>query len=172
VTNPTLLLLGILCCMPGLTAAKAPKLCLGRDIPTKIDASDLKLNLDILGYDSATSVLGLRLDLNGDGAPDSIIQGASDTCGTGGCPFQIFDGKTRLQVGDFFNSPIFVLDEQINGWPVITTWGHSSAESGTYGTWVYDGAAYRAVSGVFLSGENVTSLSKNLYKSCPLESSE
>ena len=158
--------------MPGLPAAKALKLCLGRDIPTKIDASDLKLNLDILGYDSGTSVLGLRLDLNGDGAPESIIQGASDTCGTGGCPFQIFDGKTKLQVGDFFNAPIFVLDEQINGWPVITTWGHSSAASGTYGTWVYDGAAYRAVSGGYLSGENVTSLSRELYKSCPLESSE
>ncbi len=171
-TDSTLLLTGVLCCVPGMTAAQAPKLCLSRDLPAKIDASGLPLNLDVLGYDAAKSVLGLRLDLNEDGAQDSIIQGAPETCGTGGCPFQIFDGKTKLEVGGFFSSPVFVLDKQINGWPVITTWGHSDAEAGTYGTWVFDGAVYRTVSSVFLSGGNVTRLFKELYKSCPSQSSE
>ncbi len=103
-----------------------------------------------------------RYDFNRDGIEDYFVESWKSLCGTGGCPYALVDGKTRKRIGDFFGSPILVLDQRINGFPVIQSYGHLSVDSGGFTTYVFDGGKYQVVSGVYVEGKSLERLFKEL----------
>jgi hypothetical protein len=101
-------------------------------------------------------------DLNGDGTEDYLVESSHRLCGTGGCLYALIEGKTKKRIGDFFGSPILVVDQKINGYPVIQSYGHLSAESGRFVTYVFNGTQYQSVSNVYVSGKSLEELFRTL----------
>ncbi len=114
--------------------------------------------LAYLEYLPGEPVVGVLADLNRDGADDYVIRSSTRLCGTAGCPYALIDGKRGERLGEVFGNPIVVRHQLINGYPVINAYGHSSADSGTYGTFVFDGKDYVLVSHVSLSGDSLAEL--------------
>jgi len=114
--------------------------------------------LAYLDYQPGEPVVGLRADLNRDGTDDYVIRSSTRLCGTGGCSYALIDGSRLERLGEVFGNPIVVRQQTINGYPVINAYGHSSADSGTYGTFVFDGKAYVLVSRVALTGDSLAEL--------------
>lgn len=128
-------------------------------LPATGDIPDLLNQLEYYGH---AVPYGFQQDLNGDGVKDFLTVSASRLCGTGGCLYALVDGKSMHQMGEFFGSPIVLLDQKINGYPVIQSYSHISAGSGNFATYVYDGKKYQVVSDVYLIGKSV----EELFKSC------
>ena len=128
------------------------------ELPTWLEADSL---LDALGYDSGAEVTGLVVDLNQDGADDYLFQFSTDMCGSN-CQWAIVDGTGRQFLGLVGGSVLFVGGQTVNGYPTIHAYGHSSADSGNWGTSVFDGREYVAVSWVWLEGEAVRRLFERL----------
>jgi len=129
--------------------------------PLKLPASgDIPDILDRLEYFDDAVPYAFQKDLNGDSQGEYLIVAAGSLCGTGGCPYALVDGRSLRRIGDFFGSPILVADQKINSYPVIQSYSHASAGSGTFTTYVYDGKEYQAVSTIFLVGESVDELFK------------
>jgi len=105
----------------------------------------------------------IQADLNGDGKPE-FIHVIRSFCGTGGCPFEIFDGATKRGVGVVSGNPIWVFRTEINGWPVISAYSHGSATSGAYTSFVFNGSKYVEVASVILYGKSVTELFEKRQK--------
>ncbi len=103
-----------------------------------------------------------RYDFNRDGIEDYFVESWKSLCGTGGCPYALVDGKTKKRIGDFFGSPILLLDQRINGFPVIQSYGHLSVDSGGFTTYVFDGRKYQVVSSVYVEGKSLERLFKEL----------
>jgi len=130
--------------------------------PLKLPASGgIPDILDRFEYPADAVPYAFQKDLNGDGKKEFLIAASAGQCGTGGCPYAMVDGRSLRRIGDFFGSPILVAGQKINGYPVIQTYSHASAGSGTFTTYVHDGKEYRTVSAVFLAGESVDELFKN-----------
>lgn len=102
-------------------------------------------------YDSGEEIRGLVADLNRDGVTDYILQYSLTTCGTN-CQYELIDGATHRSLGTTGGSLVYVGPRVINGYPVIAQYGHSSADSGTWSTLVFDGSQYVSVSSVWLEG--------------------
>ncbi len=118
--------------------------------------------LAYLEYLPGEPVVGFLADLNRDGTADFVIRSSTRLCGTGGCSYVLIDGENLERLGEVFGNPIVVRRQMINGHPVINAYGHSSADSGTYGTFVFDGEAYVLVSRVSLSGDSLADLFEEL----------
>jgi len=114
--------------------------------------------LAYLDYQPGEPIVGLRADLNQDGTDDYVIRSSTGLCGTGGCSYALIDGSRLERLGEVFGNPVLVRGRMINGYPVINAYGHSSADSGTYGTFVFDGKEYVLVSHVSLSGASLAEL--------------
>ncbi len=120
-----------------------------------IDSLDLKINEDDPNSDIDPELDSLRIifvDLNQDGFDEHIVL---SVCGTGGCVNTIFDGISNNDIGTTFGEPTVVSDEVINGWPVLITYSHRSADSGILSTSVFDGKKYITVSSVMLYDKSV-----------------
>ena len=102
------------------------------------------------------------IDLNGDDSPDYFVESSNRLCGTGGCLYAFIDGKTKKRIGDFFGSPILVLDQKINGYPIIQSYAHLNADSGNFVTYVFDGKKYQIVANTFVEGKSLEVLFKKL----------
>ena len=129
-----------------------------------IDISRVDVNRQTLGYGPAEVVFGLERDWNGDGVPERLVVSAESLCGSGGCSYHLYDGKSGHLVGEFFGRPLFVHSRCINGWPVVSVYGHSSSESGSYVGTVFDGSKYTEVFATHLSGESVKQLFEDMIK--------
>jgi hypothetical protein len=103
-----------------------------------------------------------QYDFNRDGFRDYLVESWKSLCGTGGCLYALIDGKTKKRIGDFFGAPILVLDQTINGFPVIQSYSHLSANSGGFTTYVFDGSKYQVVSSVYVEGKSLDELFKKL----------
>ena len=101
-------------------------------------------------------------DFNGDRVEDYLVQSSERLCGTGGCLYSLIDGKTKKRMGDFFGSPNLIHDQKINRCPVIQSYGHLSAESGNFATYVFDGKKYQLVATVYVEGKSLEELFKGL----------
>ena len=108
--------------------------------------------LGYLDYQPGEPAFGLLADLNRDGTDDYLIRSSTRICGNAGCSYALIDGERLARLGQVFGNPIVMRGQLINGYPVINAYGHSSADSGTYGTFVFDGDEYVLVSRVHLSG--------------------
>jgi len=120
--------------------------------------------LAYLDYQPGEPIVGLRADLNQDGTDDYVIRSSTRLCGTGGCSYALIDGSRLERLGEVFGNPIVVRGQMINGYPVINAYGHASADSGTYGTFVFDEEEYVLVSRVYLSGDALEALFAEIDK--------
>jgi hypothetical protein len=50
----------------------------------------------------------------------------------------------------------------VNGYPVIQSYGYSSADTGYWSTSVFDGRSYVSVNSIYLEGESLTQLFETL----------
>jgi hypothetical protein len=106
-----------------------------------------------LGYDEAPDdvVAGFLADLNHDGADDYVLRSSLAVCGSN-CEYALLDGRTHRSLGTVGGSVVVVRPTRINGYPVIQTYGHSSADAGYWSTSVFDGQRYVSVSSVYVEG--------------------
>jgi hypothetical protein len=104
----------------------------------------------------------LAMDVNADGTADWLIESSDALCGTGGCPYVLVDGRSGRPFGEFFGSPIVILEQRINGLSVIQSFTHLSVDSGTFSTYVFDGRRYQTTARLSLEGESVQELFKAL----------
>ncbi len=101
--------------------------------------------------DSPAVVAGFLADLNHDGTQDYVFRASLDVCGTN-CEYVLVDGESHRTLGRVGGSVVFVRLPMINDYPVIQTYGHSSADAGSWSTSVFDGQRYVFVGSVSLEG--------------------
>ncbi len=128
------------------------------DVIVVIVPPSIRSQLGDLEYEDTDSVRGVAVDLNGDGVKDYVIQAAPSLCGNGGCPYVLFDGATGKELGQVSGSPLFVRAEKAHGYPIVDTYSHLSAESGTLTTYTFDGTAYVVSSARTAQGASLDSL--------------
>lgn len=115
-----------------------------------------------LGYvDPSRPVAAFRGHINHDGTVDYVLRASVSVCGSN-CEYILVDGKTRSVLGRVGGSAVFVGPPTVNGYPVIRTYGHSSADSGRWSVSVFDGERYVVVSSVYLEGESASRLFETL----------
>jgi hypothetical protein len=115
------------------------------DIMEGIDEKDDKLSIALI-------------DLNDDGKPEYIIK---TLCGNHSCEYPIYNGKTLKEIGEFFGSTIWILDNKLKGFSTIETYSHQSAERGELIKYVFDGKKYNKVSSKELNYSQSILLFKN-----------
>lgn len=147
---------------PAMAAAPENATVLNSSRLPDIDVASSGIDVASLGHAAARTVPGARVDLNGDGAPDLLLRGGPTFCGTGGCTFFLFDGRTLMALGTVFGSTVIVTKSNINGWPVLATFARGGATSGSFATFVHDGQQYLRVTAVELRTESVTDLFNSL----------
>lgn len=117
-----------------------------------------------LGYEDVSAIVGAVLDLNDDHNVDFLVRSSESLCGTGGCPYNIIDGKQQRVLGQIFGNPLIIDQQKIHGYPVIHTYWHTSAADGIFTTYVFDGKTYVKVVGILLTTESVVNLFELLDK--------
>ncbi|MEO5358838.1 MAG: hypothetical protein H7843_00155 [Nitrospirota bacterium] len=109
-----------------------------------VDIGNLPPEVDALQSGETDMLHAFVRDLNRDGVPDYLFVAHPNICGTGGCPYVLVDGKSRHAIGEFFGS-IVLLDQKINGYPVIQATSKYDITSVTVTTHVFDGKDYKVV---------------------------
>ncbi len=107
-------------------------------------------------------VLTVPVDLDEDGTPDHFVQNTS-TCGKGGCPYAILDGRTKRLLGEVFGSEVWVLRERLNGMAILESFSHVSASHGMVVRYRFDGSSYKEVPAKGIYGEEIENVFKQLH---------
>jgi len=128
---------------------------------------DIPAVLTQLEVEEGEAAKALAMDVNADGTADWLIESSDALCGTGGCPYILIDGRSGRRLGEFFGSPIVILEQRINGLPVVQAFAHLSVDSGTFTTSVFDGTSYQTVSSLLLKGDSVQGLFETLTRLPP-----
>jgi len=113
-------------------------------------------DIDLLSYDTLNFIIH---DLNKDNFEEYILLSG---CGNGGCVETIFNGQTKINLGQIFGEPIFVSSSWINNWPVLFTFSHQSADSGLLFFYVFDGEKYIQISRILLYEKTITKYFKSI----------
>ena len=111
-------------------------------------------------------VLVVRIDLNGDGTRDYFVQDTS-TCGNGGCPYLIIDGRTNRFLGSVFGTEVWLLHQKSHGMPIIEAYGHVAADRGLVGRYEFNGTEYEKVSSQEIEGAEENELFYRKLYSAP-----
>jgi hypothetical protein len=160
----TLVLLFVSCAVAHAQATTAKRWVLTRgDVAVISVPPAIRDQLGDLEYDNTSSVQGVKVDLNGDGTKDYIIQSAQSLCGNGGCDYAIVDGASGRSLGTVFGGTL-VVDQAAHGFPAIETVSHLSAESVTDATYSFDGSCYVESSTRVVSGASLDSLDSRLAR--------
>jgi len=115
------------------------------------------------GFDPAVPI-GAVADLNGDRNSDYLWKGTSESCGTGGCPYLIIDGKSATVLGNVWGNPLVVRARTTRGFHDIDVYSHGSASSGSFTSYAFNGSKYVEQSSRSLGGPEVTDLFMALDK--------
>lgn len=128
-------------------------------LPTPLDTDSLRsaLSYDVPGQ----RIAGFLADINADGTQDYVLRSSLDVCGSN-CGYLLVDGLSTRVLGRVGGSVIFVTPPVINDYPVIRTYGHSSADAGYWTTHVFDGATYVPAGTVYLEGDSQRQLFDSL----------
>ena len=112
--------------------------------PVVRDHREFKSMLLDLEYDTtaADTVKGVRVDLNGDGALDYVIQSAPSLCGNAGCLYAVFDGATGKSLGEVGLGRLYFLEERVRGYPIIVAATRSGWDTVEYTTYRFNGTGY------------------------------
>jgi hypothetical protein len=108
--------------------------------------------------------IGAVADLNGDGVSDYILKGTAEACGTGGCLYRIINGKSAMVIGHVWGNPLVVRAQMTSGFPDIDVYSHSSASTGSFTSYAFNGSKYVQRSKRNLAGQEVTALFAALDK--------
>lgn len=128
-------------------------------LPTRIAPASVRR---ALSYDApGQPISGFLADINLDGAQDYVLRSSIDACGSN-CDYLLIDGPSARAVGRVGGSAVFVTPPVINGYPVIHTYGHSSADAGYWTTYVFDGTTYMATDTIYLEGDSQRQLFESL----------
>ena len=131
-----------------------------------VTAAKIKTFHSHMDDEELDSLLGFDVDLNRDGKRDFIRVSGQRLCGTGGCQYQIFDGKSKKQVASLFGGSVWIHPIKTHGWPLLSIYSHSSAGSGTYYMMMFDGKKYTITSSIFLYEKSLDDLFEK-YKDLP-----
>ncbi len=114
-----------------------------------LDKGDLQRTLSDLDYQDELPLI-LSLDLNGDGKQELLLTSSEGKlCGNAGCPYALLAPASMTRIGEFFGH-MAVLDEYINGYRIIQTYGRYRVSDTSLDTYVYDDKVYRLVSHAIL----------------------
>ncbi|UCG89036.1 MAG: hypothetical protein JSW71_11060 [Gemmatimonadota bacterium] len=120
------------------------------ELPSWLDRDSLAASL---GYEYTPEVItGFLADLNQDGTEDYVFNTSLDACGTN-CEYLPVDGASHQSLGWVGGSIVFVRLPLINGYPVIHSYSHVSADAARWSTSVFDGERYVFVGVVYLEGD-------------------
>ena len=113
-------------------------------------------------YDGVSRPLaGFLADLNRDGTQDYVLRASLEVCGSN-CEYLLVDGHTRSTIGRVGGSVLFVGPSEVNGYPVIRAYGHSSADAGSWSIFVFRSGGYVVIDSVYLQGESLDRLFESL----------
>lgn len=113
-------------------------------------------------------IRGTAIDLDGDGTADFVLRAGVALCGaTGNCEFAVVDGKSHRMQGRISGAYLVVTTERMHEWPVIQSWSNLGADSGVFATYANDGAGYRRVASLSLSGPAREAVLKALRQIIP-----
>lgn len=104
--------------------------------------------------DSPAGVAGFLADFNQDGTLDYVFRVSLDACGTN-CEYVLVDGASHAMLGRVGGSVVVVRGPVVNGYPIILSYSHSSADAGRWSTSVFDGQRYMFIGSVYLMGESL-----------------
>ena len=91
-----------------------------------------------------------EIDLDGDGQAEILIRSPDARgCGNAGCPYVALSAGSVATIGEFFGY-LAILDERINGYRVIQSFGRVRAGATALDTYVFDGKRYRSIARVVL----------------------
>lgn len=94
-----------------------------------------------------------REAFGGDAEAEWLVMSPERLCGTGGCLYVLFDGKTAREIGRFFGT-LIVLQRRQNGYPVIQTISRQDESFSSLRTFVFADRQYQ-VDDEVLIGEAV-----------------
>lgn len=123
------------------------------ELPDWLSRDSLRAALSF-DEESPEVIGGFLADINQDGTQDYVFRFSIDTCGSN-CQYSLVDGHTHQRLGTVGGSVLVVRLPVINGYPVIQSYGHSSADAGYWSTSVFDGRSYVSVSSIYLEGESL-----------------
>jgi len=139
------------------TAQDLPTGILFQDFPplTLPKSNELSKILADEDYEDNGAVNGYKLDLNGDGIDDYLIQSPMGLCGTGGCGFIIIDGKSFRKIGDFFGGAIIISDKKVDGYSMVQRLKYTGSDSAEIESYIYRGNEYELVTKNIYSGKTL-----------------
>lgn len=85
---------------------------------------------------------GYKIDLNGDGIDDFVLEAPDALCGTGGCPYLIIDGKSFRKIGELFGGHIIISYDKKNKYLVVKRLQYSGPETAKIESYIYKGKEY------------------------------
>ncbi|MBI5623052.1 MAG: hypothetical protein HY924_04655 [Elusimicrobia bacterium] len=127
--------------------------------PTKKIKEQLPSNFFELGKEGDLSMF--RINLHGGKIGDYALVNKR-LCGAHNCTYVLIDGRDERRFGEVSGSAIYIMDQKINGMPIITSYNQWGAEEGIYTCYVFDGKAYASVSAIKLEGASVRALFDNM----------
>lgn len=83
-----------------------------------------------------------RVEINGDGIPDSFVIAADVLYGTGGCPVLLLEGRSGHRLGEFFGA-VAVLARRRNGHALIQVASRRDIERSNLETHAFEQGSYR-----------------------------
>jgi hypothetical protein len=96
----------------------------------------------------------VTIDLNGDGVPEKFIADGN-MCGSGGCPWIIYDGKTNSVLGEVDGIIVYILKKKQNGFPLIETYWKLGGSNATVYYYTFINKKYKKVRGKSLDEQGM-----------------
>ena len=93
---------------------------------------------------SKTVAYTVSIDLNGDKIPERF-ESDEENCGSGGCQWIIYEGKTNNQIGEVEGIIVYILKKKQNGFPLIETYWKGGCCEATVQYYSFQNGEYKAV---------------------------
>ncbi len=121
----------------------------------KIDSS---LEENIRNYfaddDSSYALKSIEIDLNNDGNSEKFIPNEF-LCGSGGCPWLIYNPKSRKVIGEIFGKVLFINNVKVNDYYTIEVYSRNGGGKGKVNFYEYSDGNYKIVNTFELNGEEI-----------------
>ncbi|GEM_PF-3332765 len=86
----------------------------------------------------------VSLDLNGDQKAEKF-EADEVNCGTGGCLWTIYDGKTKKEIGNIEGEFVYILKEKKNGFPLVETYWRNGGDAAIVHYYAFGSTGYAEI---------------------------